>query len=314
MCLAGPALAQSGAAAAYPDRPIHVIVPTSAGSGVDVAARIFAQKLTDAWGQTVVVENRPGANGRIGMDAVAKSKPDGYTLLQGFTSALTINPSVFKSLPYDTFRDFVPITQTVMNTMALVVRASLPVHSVKELIALGKKRELTYASNGIGNMNHLAGELLRAAVPGIKLTHVPYKGESAAFTGLLSNETDLMFSTAMGVAPHIKSGKLRMLATCGEKRAAAFPDVPTLVESGLPSVVVVGWGGWLAPTGTSPEIVQKVQHELARVLFLPDVKERLNGMGSEPVGSTPAEFGAFLRSETDKYAAATKQAGIYKSR
>ncbi len=315
VCVAGQALAQSGAAVGatdYPNRPVRVIVPTTAGSGVDVAARTLAQKLTEAWGQSVIVENRPGANGIMGMEAVAKAKPDGYTLLQGFTSALTINPFVYKSLPYDTFRDYAPILQTVSNTMALVVKPSLPAHSLKELIALGKSRELTYASNGIGNMNHLAGELLRAEA-GLKMVHVAYKSESAAFTALMSGESDLMFSTAMGVAPHISSGKLRLLATAGEKRAAAFPDAPTLVEIGLPTVVVVGWGGWLAPAGTPIEIIRKIQRETARHLIAPDVRERLRGLGSEPVGSTPEEFAAFLKAEADKWSRATRQAGIYQS-
>jgi tripartite-type tricarboxylate transporter receptor subunit TctC len=312
VCVAGQAVAQGGGASDYPNRPVHVIVPTTAGSGVDVAARTFAQKLTEAWGQSVVVENRAGANGIMGMEAVAKAKPDGYTLLQGFTSALTINPFVYKTLPYDTFRDYAPILQTVSNTMALVVKPSLPANSLKELIALGKSRELTYASNGIGNMNHLAGELLRAEA-GLKLTHVPYKGESAAFTALISGESDLMFSTAMGVAPHIKSGKLRLLATCGEKRAAAFPDAPTTVESGLPTVVVVGWGGWLAPAGTPAEIIRKIQRDIARVLSAPDVQERLRGVGSDPVGSTPEEFAAFLKAEGERWSRASKQAGIYQS-
>ncbi len=308
-CAAGQAVAQT---TDYPNRPVRVIVPTTAGSGVDVAARTIAQKLTEAWGQSVVVENRPGANGIMGMEAVAKAKPDGYTLLQGFTSALTINPYVYKTLPYDTFRDYAPITQTVTNAMALVVKPSLPARALKELLALGKSRELTYASNGIGNLNHLAGELLRAEA-GLKLDHVAYKGESAAFTALISGETDLMFSTAMGVAPHIASGKLRLLATCGEKRAPGFPDAPTLVESGFPGMLVVGWGGWLAPAGTPVEIIRKIQRDVARFVFAPDVQERLRSVGSDPAGTSPEEFAAFLKAEGDRWSRASKQAGIYQS-
>jgi tripartite-type tricarboxylate transporter receptor subunit TctC len=313
---AGVAAAQQrgNEAAGFPDRPIRIILPTSAGSGVDITARAIAQKLSEVWGQQVVVDNRPGANGIIGMEAVAKAKPDGYTLLQGFTSALTINPYVYKSLPYDTFRDYTAVTQTATNTMLLVTNPALPARTVKELVALGKSRpgELAYASAGIGNLTHLAGELLRVEA-GLKVLHVPYKGETPAFTDLMGGQTAYMFSAALGVASHIATGKLRLLATCGEKRASAFPKVPTMVESGLPKVVVTGWGGWLAPAGTPPEIIQKVQRETARVLALPDLRERLSGLGAEPVGSTAEEFAAFLRAEADKWSRVTREAGIYQS-
>ncbi len=311
LCIAGKVHAQAGA---FPDRPVRIVLPTSAGSGVDITARAIAQKLSEVWGQQVVVDNRPGANGIIGMEAVAKAKPDGYTLLQGFTSALTINPYVYKSLPYDTFRDYAPITQTATNTMVLVVNPALPVRSVKDLVALGKARpgELVYASAGIGNLTHLAGELLRVEA-GLKVLHVPYKGETPAFTDLVGGQTAYMFSAALGVAAHIAAGKLRLLATCGETRAAAFPNVPTTGESGLPKVVVTGWGGWLAPAGTPAEIIQKVQRDTARVLALPDMRERLGTLGAEPVGSSAAEFAAFLRTEADKWARVTREAGIYQS-
>lgn len=311
------ALAQTrsgGEGPAYPDRPVRIVLPTSAGSGVDITARTIAQKLSEIWGQQVVVDNRPGANGIIGMEAVAKAKPDGYTLLQGFTSALSINPYVYKSLPYDTFRDYTPITQTATNTMVLVANPALPVRSLGDLIALAKARpaEIAYASAGIGNLTHLAGELLRVEA-GLKVLHVPYKGETPAFTDLLGGQTSYMFSAALGVAQYISAGKLRLLATCGEKRASAFPNVPTMVEGGLPKVVVTGWGGWLAPTGTAPEIIQKVQRDTARVLALPEIRERLGGLGAEPVGSSAEEFGLFLRAEADKWSRVTREAGIYQS-
>ena len=298
----------------FPNRPIRIILPTTAGSGVDITARTIAAKLTEAWGQQVVVDNRPGANGIIGMEALAKSKPDGYTLLQGFTSVLTINSYVYKSLPYDTFRDHAPITQTVTNTMVLVANPFLPVRSVKDLVALGRSRpgDLVYASAGIGNLTHLAGELLRVETK-IKTLHVPYKGETPAFTAVAGGETAFMFIAALGVSPHIASGKLRLLATCGEKRAGAFPDAPTMIESGFPKVVVTGWGGFLAPVGTAPEILQKVQRETARVLFAPDIRERLSSLGAEPVGSTPGEFAAFIKAEAEKWSRVTREAGIYHS-
>lgn len=313
----GLAVAQSRAATDatdFPNRPIRIILPTTAGSGVDITARTIAQKLTEAWGQQVVVDNRPGANGIIGMEALAKSKPDGYTLLQGFTSVLTINPYVYKSLPYDTFRDHVPITQTATNTMVLVANPFLPVRSAKELVALGRSRpgDLVYASAGIGNLTHLAGELLRVETR-IKALHVPYKGETPAFTAVVGGETAFMFIAALGVSPHIASGKLRLLATCGEKRAGAFPGAPTMIESGFPKVVVTGWGGFLAPVGTPPEILQKVQRETARVLSAPDIRERLSGLGAEPVGSTPEQFAAFIKAEAEKWSRVTREAGIYHS-
>lgn len=307
----GAVYAQTGT---FPDHPVRIVLPTSAGSGVDITARAIAQKLSEAWGQQVVVDNRPGANGIIGMETVAKAKADGYTLLQGFTSALTINPYVYKSLPYDTFRDYAPITQTATNTMVLVANPALPVHTVRELVSLGRARpgDLVYASAGIGNLTHLAGELLRVEA-GIKVLHVPYKGESPAFTDLIGGQAAYMFSAALGVASHINSGKLRLLATCGETRATAFPNAPTMGESGLPKVVVTGWGGWLAPAGTSADIIQKVQRDTARVLALPELRERLGTLGAEPVGNSAAEFAVFLRAEADKWSRVTREAGIFQS-
>lgn len=295
----------------FPNRPIRVVLPTSAGSGVDITIRAIAQNLAQAWGQPVVVDNRPGANGIIGMEIVANAKPDGYTWLQGFTSVLTINPHVYKSLIYDTARDFAPITQTVTNTMVLVVNPSLPVKTVKDLVALARKRpgKLAYASAGVGNLTHLVGALLGMET-GTKMLHVPYKGESNAHTALIGGEADLMFSVALGVVPYVKAGKLRLLATCGEKRATAFPEVPTMVESGLPNVVATGWGGLLAPAGTPPEITRKIQQETARQLQRAELKNRLTALGTEPVGSTPSEFASFIKSESDKWSRVTRQAGI----
>ncbi len=316
-CVAGQAAAQSRAptdAADFPNRPIRIVLPTAAGSGADIAARTIAQKLSEAWGQQVVVDNRSGANGIIGMEMVAKAKPDGYTLLQGFSSALAINPYVYKSLPYDTFRDYAPITQTVTNTIVLVVNPFLPARSVKELVALGRSRpgDLVYASAGIGNLTHLAAELLRIETR-LKLLHVPYKSEPPALTALIGGETAFMFTVALGVASHISTGKLRLLATSGEKRAAALPDTPTMIESGFPRVVVTGWGGLLAPKGTPAELILKIQRETARHLLATDIRERLSGLGAEPVGSTPEEFSAFIKKEAEKWSRVTREAGIASS-
>ena len=315
VCALALLIASSAAAAqTYPNRPVRVITPQAAGGAVDVAWRPIAQKLTEAWGQQVIVDNRPGANGIIGMEGIAKSKPDGYTLGTGFTSALTINPHVYKALPYDTFRDFVPVTQVVINTIALVVNPYLPVKSAKELVALGRSRpnDLIYASAGIGNMTHLAAELMRLET-GLKMTHVPYKGDTPAVTDLIGGQVALIFATAPSVAGHIKSGRLRLLATCGEKRSLSFPDTPTMVESGFPKVTVTGWWGLVAPAGTPQDIVQKVSRDTARLLHMPEQRDRLIAVGAEPAGTTPEQFSAFVKSETEKWARVSKAAGVYQS-
>jgi len=314
-CAAGLALFCCAAAAQpYPSRAVRIVVPQAAGGGVDIMARSVAQKLTESWGQQVIVENRPGANGIIGIEAVAKSKPDGYTLSGAFTSVLTINPHVYKSLPYDTFRDFAPISQTVTNTIVLIVHPSLPVRSVKELVALGRSRpgQLDYGSFGIGNMTHLAGELLRVET-GLDMVHVAYKGETPALTELIGGQVALLFAVSSAAAPHIRAGRARLLATGGEKRATAWPDTPTMIEAGFPKVVVTGWNGFLAPAGTPAEIIQKVYRDSARHLAAPELRDRLSALGAEPAGTTPEQFAAFLRSETEKWRRVSKAAGIYQS-
>jgi tripartite-type tricarboxylate transporter receptor subunit TctC len=298
----------------YPSRVVRIILPQPAGGGTDTAARTVAQKLTEAWGQQVIVDNRPGANGIIGSEAVMKSKPDGYTYLYGFTSVLTMNPSVYKSLPYDTLRDFVPVTQTVTNQMALVVNPYLPVRTVKELAALARSRpgELLYGSFGVGNQTHLTAELFRLEAK-LKLLHVPYKGDAPSITDLVGGQVALMFSPAIGVTSFIKSGRLKLIAVAGEKRAAAFPDTPTMIEAGFPGVVSTGWGGLLAPAGTPQDFVQKMQRDVARGLAQPDVRERLAALGADPVGSTPEEFTAWIKSELEKWTRVVKGAGLYQS-
>jgi len=306
----------SGAAAAqgYPSRPVRIILPQAAGGAVDVALRPIAQKLTETWGQQVIVDNRPGANGIIGIEAIAKSKPDGYTLGAAFTSSLTINPHVYKSLPYDTFRDFVPVTQVVTNTITLVIHPYLPVRTAKELVALGRSRpgDLYYASAGVGNMTHLAAELMRIET-GLKMVHVPYKGDTPAVTDLIGGQVALIFATAPSVTGHIKTGRLRLLATCGEKRAIAFPDTPTMIESGFPKVVVTGWWGLIAPAGMPQDMVQKVSRDTARQALAPDLRPQLSALGAEPAGTTPEQFAAFLKSEMDKWQRVSKAAGVYQS-
>jgi len=307
-CVVAPAAAQT---TDYPSRPVRIIVPQAAGGGVDIVVRAIAQKLTESWGQQVIVDNRPGANGIIGMEAVAKANPDGYTLAAPFTSVFSINPFVYKSLPYDTFRDFAPVMQSVTNIIVLVVNPYLPARSVKELVALGRSRpgDLVYGSFGVGNLTHLAAELLRIET-GLKMVHVPYKGETPAVTDLLGGQFELLFATSAGVNAHIKSGRLRLLATGGEKRAAAYPDTPTMAEAGFPGAGVTGWSGLVMPAGTPLEIVQKFQREAARHVRSADLGERLTALGAEPVGSTPEEFTAFIKAEAAKWSRVIREAGI----
>jgi tripartite-type tricarboxylate transporter receptor subunit TctC len=313
-CLGVLLLAATAMAQQYPVRPVRIIVPQAAGGGVDIMARSVAQKLTESWGQQVIVDNRPGANGIIGIEPVTKAKPDGYTLSAAFTSVLTINPHVYKSLPYDTMRDLAPITQTVTNTMVLVVHPSLPVRSVKELVALARARpgELNYGSFGVGNLTHLAGELLSTEAK-IRIVHIPYKGETPALTELIGGQVVLLSAVSSAAAPHIRSGRMRLIATGGEKRSPAWPDAPSMAEAGYPNATVTGWNGFLAPAGTPRDVVEKIQRDSARHLVSGELRDRLSALGAEPVGSTPDQFAAFMRSETEKFARATKAAGIYKS-
>lgn len=308
-------LAAAGATAQtrqdYPTRPIRIIVAQAPASGPDIMARTIGQKLTESWGQQVVVDNRAGANGIIGMEAAAKSKPDGYTLILAVPSALTMNPYVYKQLPYDTFRDFVAITQAATNTFGLVVNPALPAKSVRELVALGRGRpsQLNYGSFGIGNQTHLAGELFAAAT-GIRMLHVPYKGQTPAVTELISGQVSLMFTPMPGTAGYVEAGKLRLLATCGEKRDAIFANVPTMLEAGYPTVIITGWSGLLAPAGVPREVVNRLQSEVARHLLSPELKETMTRQGAEPVGSTPEQFAAFIKSEAQKWSQVIKRAGL----
>jgi tripartite-type tricarboxylate transporter receptor subunit TctC len=295
----------------YPARPIRIIVAQAPGSGPDILARIIGQKLTESWGQQVIIDNRPGANGIIGMEAAAKSKPDGYNLVHAVPSALTMNPYVYKKLPYDTFRDFVAITQTATKTFGLVINPALPVKSVKDLVALGKARpgELNFGSFGLGNQTHLASELFAVATK-IKMVHVPYKGQTPAIVELIGGQVALMFTPMLGAAQHVATGKLRLLATCAEIRSPAFPETPTMLEAGFPTVIITGWTGLLAPTGAPQDVIQRLQREIAKYLLSPDLKELLSRQGAEPVASTPEQFTAFVRSEADKWSKVIRQAGL----
>ncbi|MBI3514909.1 MAG: tripartite tricarboxylate transporter substrate binding protein [Proteobacteria bacterium] len=298
-------------AESYPTRPVKIISAQAPGSSVDILARLIGGKLSEAWGQQVIVENRPGANAIIGMEAAARAKPDGYTLAMAVPSAMTMNPFIYKALPYKPLTDFVPITQTTAITFVMFVTPSLPATSVAELIALARAKPgvLNYSSAGIGNQTHLAGALF-AAQAGVSMTHVPNKGETQAVLDVLSGETQLMFSTMPIATPHIKAGKLRLLAVCGAERSQEFPDTPTLSEAGLPGLVIAGWTGILAPTGVAPEIVAQIQAQVARVLAAPEVRASLAQQGAAPVGSTPTEFAALIQAETKKWGPVIEAAGL----
>jgi tripartite-type tricarboxylate transporter receptor subunit TctC len=306
-CFASTVLAQAD----YPVRPVRIVVAQAAGSGVDSMARLIGQRLGEVMGQQFIVDNRPGANGIIGMEQAAKSKPDGYTLILAVVSAVATNPYVYKKLPYDPFRDFSAVTLTAVNTFGLTVNASLPVRSVKELIALGRanRGELTYGSFGVGNLTHLGGELF-AAETHLKMVHVPYKGETPAITDLIGGQIAMMINPMQGSTPHVRAGKLRLLATCSEERAGAFPDVPTLKESGFPSVVIAGWTGLLVPAGTPREIIGRLASETTRYLLLPEQKQRLTALGAEPVQSSPEHFSAFMKTEAERWSKVIRLAGL----
>jgi len=295
----------------FPNRPVRMVVPQAAGASIDIAARILAQRMQDGLGQPVVIENRPGANAIIGMELVAKSKADGYTLVIAPPSAVAINPLVFKQLPYDTLRDFAPVSQVTAITFVVVVNSALPVQNLKDLAALARRRpgDVAFGSAGVANMNHLSGELF-SQLNTVKMLHVPYKGETPAVTELIAGNNAVMFTTLPSVLPFIRSGKLRAIAVLGPQRSPVLPEVPTAAESGMAGIGSSGWTGLLAPAGTAPEIVQRLYREVARVVKLPDVAEGLAKQGADPVGSTPEQFTAFIKSEIAKWSKVVKQSGI----
>jgi tripartite-type tricarboxylate transporter receptor subunit TctC len=302
--------AQADPAENYPSRPIRLIVPFAASGGTDLTARSIAQKLTEAWGQPVVVDNRPGANGTIGVDIAAKAPPDGYTLTM-ISSSHSVNVSMYKNLPYDLQRDLVPITQATTQPYTLVVNPKLPVKSVADLIALAKAKPdtLNYGSSGIGGLSHLSGALF-SSLAHIKITHVPYKGGAPAMTDVMAGNIDMLFSTILQSHGHIESGALRPLAVTTAKRSKAMPQLPTMMEAGVPGFEVAGWYGVMAPAGTPPAIIAKLNKELVRILHLPDVTAHLATDGSEPVGSTSQEFAAHIAKEVAKWRKLVAEADI----
>jgi tripartite-type tricarboxylate transporter receptor subunit TctC len=287
-------------------------VPQAAGSGIDIHARILAQKMGELWGQQGVVENRPGANAIIGTDAVAKAAPDGYTLVYAPVSAVTTNAFIYKKLPYDPLRDFAPITQTTANPLGAVANPASGIKSLKDVVERAKAHpgQLNYGSFGIGNMTHLMGVLLSIAAD-IKMTHVPYRGQTPEITDILSGQIPFGFTTTAGTADLVASGKLQLLATFGKERDEQFPNTPTPTEAGYPSVVVVGWSGLLAPAGTPPQIIAKLHAGMAKALAMPDVKALILKAGSKPSPSaSPQAFAQYIKSEMEKFHPVIKAAGL----
>jgi len=304
------AIAPPAAADIYPAKPIRFVVAFPPGGGTDIIARSIAQKLSGRLAQTVVVDNRPGAGGNIGTDIVAKSAPDGYTLLMGSAGPLAINASLFASMPFDPLRDLAPVTLAASTPNVLVVHPSLKAATVKELIALAKAHpgEINFASSGHGTPAHLAGELFNS-MAGVKLVHVPYKGAAPALADLLGGQVQIMFSTMPPALPHVKDGKLRALAVTSLKRSPAMPGLPTVDEAALPGFEANTWHGVVLPAGAPGAIVARLNREIVAILHLPDVVERLSAQGAEPVGSTPEEFAAYIRSETVKWAKVVRESG-----
>jgi tripartite-type tricarboxylate transporter receptor subunit TctC len=303
---ANTALAQSPA---YPVKPVRIIVPSSPGGGTDILARIVANKLSENLGQQFIVENRPGAGQVIGIEAVARSAPDGYTLLMA-ASAIVINEVLYAKPPYDTLRDFAPVTLGASLPNILVAHPALPVKSVRELIALAKSHpgQLNYSSAGSGTSPHLSMELFRI-MAGVTLTHVPYKGTGPATVDLVAGQVQLSMPNVLTALPQIKGGKMRALGVTSGKRATGLPDIPAIAES-LPGYEAIQWYGILAPAKTAREIVDKLQVEIARILVLPEVKERLAADGADAVGNRPDEFSVYIRTELTKWNKVVKTGGI----
>jgi tripartite-type tricarboxylate transporter receptor subunit TctC len=300
------------AADVYPARPIRIIILVVPGGGADVTSRAVGQKLTEAWGQQVIVDNRPGGNGIVGMDIARQANPDGYTLVLGTIGPVAVNPSLYAKLPYDPVNDYAPIARAVSALNVLVVHPSVPVKSVKELIAYAKANpgKLNYGSSGVGFADHLAGELFNT-LAGVKMQHVPYKGGAPAMIDLVGGNIQLIFATVSTALPSMKAGRIRPLAVTFAKRVEQFADIPTVAEAGVPGFSVDNWYGFQAPRGTPKPIVAKLHTEINRIMTMADVTERLAGVGIFPFTlPTPEAYGDYIKSEIRKYAKVVKDAGV----
>ena len=304
LCWVAPVSAQT-----YPSRPVRIIIPLSSGGTTDVPGRIVAQRLSESLGQQFFVENRPGAGGIIGADAVAKAKPDGYTLLLTATPHV-ITPGLYKSIPYNAVTDFAPVTRIASGPYVLVVHPSLGVNSIRELVALAKAQpgKIDFASSGNGSAQHLVGALF-ASMAGVNINHVPYKGSGPATADMISGIVKLGFPGTPIAIPHIKAGRLKALGVTTSRRSAQLPDVPTIAEAGVPGYEAIVWVGLLAPLATPREIIHRLNSEIVKMLRLPEVEQLLQASGVDPTPTTPEEFGAYVKSEFDKWQKVVKESG-----
>jgi tripartite-type tricarboxylate transporter receptor subunit TctC len=295
----------------FPARAVRVLLPFAAGSAVDVLARLYAQRMSETWGQQVVVDNRTGANGIIGMELIARAAPDGYTIGMANIATLAVNPGLYPKISYDSLRDFVPVSLTATIGNCLVVHPSFPVKSVPELVALAKKLpgQLNYASGGIGSAQHIPMELL-ASMTGIKLVHIAYKGVTPAFNDLVAGQVPMAFTGVAQSLPYHRSGRLRMLGTTGTKRTSATGDIPTIAEQGLPGYEADSWTGVIVPKGTPADLVAQIHAEVVRITQLPGTREWLLAAGFEPVGSTPEAFAALIKNDMTRLGKVIRDAGI----
>lgn len=317
--LAGPAAQAAPSAgkgamdagAHYPDKPVRLIAPFVPGGPTDIVARLVGQKLGENIGQPVVVDNRGGASGAVGMELAARAAPDGYTMVIGSSGNLAVNPSLNAKLPYDPLKDFQPLTQTTAGPQIFVINPALQAKSVQEFIALAKSKpgQLNFATGGAGTTTHLAAELFKLTA-GVNIVHVPYKGTGQALTDLIGGQVQMMMASMLPAIPHVKAGRLRGLAVTSRQRAAILPEMPTLAESGLPGFETTSWHGVLVPAKTPKAIVTRLHAEMVKTLNQPDVKERFASLGMNTVGSTPQEFAAYIRSETGKWAKVIKAIGL----
>ncbi len=307
LCLGyGSAYAQS-----YPNRPVRLILPFPPGGPTDIVARTFGAKLSEALGQQVVSDNRGGAGGLVGAEIAAHSVPDGYTLFLGAIGAMSIVPNLQQKVPYDPVRDFRPITQLSASPYVLLVPQTLPAKSVKELVALAKAKPggLNFASGGTGTGNHLSGELFKLAA-GVNIVHIPFKGATAAIGDLIAGNVQMLFINVLPALPHVKAGRVRVLAITSTRRSPAAPDVQTFAEAAFPAVEASAWHGIVAPARVPNDIARRLYDELAKITRQPDVRERMEAQGAEVIGSTPEEFGAFIKSELARWGKVIKAAGI----
>ena len=303
-----PLIAVYAMAQNYPMKPIRIIAQFQPGTSTDILARVIGQKLSEAWGQQVVIDNRPGAGGIVGTELGAKALADGYTLTMGVSSAFGINPTLYSKLPYDAIKDFAPITNIALTPQTLVASPSFPAKNVKELVAMARAKPVNYASLGSGSTSHLTMEMFRSAA-GIQLSHVPYKGSPAAHGELMGGQIPIMFDAIPAVLPHVKSGKLRGLGIATRSRSPFLPELPTIAESGYAGFEAVGWIGIVAPAKTPAAILDKLNREIVRIIAAPEVNERLATLAFTPVGNSREEFGRFIKAEIAKWGAAVKASG-----